>query len=65
VKGCVGITLWDFYDPFSWVPVTFPGQGAALLWFEDFKKHPAYDGMVETLKSLIAKPKPRWARWLS
>ncbi|KAL2140344.1 hypothetical protein VTI28DRAFT_3957 [Corynascus sepedonium] len=53
VKACVGITVWDFYDPFSWVPDTFPGQGASLLWFEDFTKHPAYDRMVDTFKKLI------------
>ncbi|KAL2130067.1 hypothetical protein VTI74DRAFT_6943 [Chaetomium olivicolor] len=55
VKQCVGITLWDFYDPFSWIPDVFPGHGAGLLWFEDFTKHPAYDGMVQTFKYLIKK----------
>ncbi|KAL2262936.1 hypothetical protein VTK26DRAFT_8926 [Humicola hyalothermophila] len=54
VRQCVGITLWDFYDPFSWVPDVFPGNGASLLWFEDFSKHPAYDGIVQTFKKLIA-----------
>jgi endo-1,4-beta-xylanase len=45
------VTVWDFYDPFSWVPAVFPGQGAALLWFDDFTKHPAYDGIVDALKN--------------
>ncbi|KAK4163916.1 glycoside hydrolase superfamily [Cladorrhinum sp. PSN259] len=49
VKGCIGVTIWDFYDPFSWVPHVFTGEGAALLWFEDWSKHPAYDGVVEAL----------------
>ncbi|KAM7218198.1 Glycoside hydrolase superfamily [Rhypophila decipiens] len=53
VKGCVGITVWDFYDPFSWVPYTFPGKGAAGLWFEDFTEHPAVQGVVQTLKGLV------------
>ena len=52
-KKCVGITVWDFYDPFSWVPDVFPGNGASLLWFEDFSKHPAYDGMVRKFGELI------------
>lgn len=52
-KKCVGITVWDFYDPFSWVPDVFPGNGASLLWFEDFQKHPAYDGMVRKFGELI------------
>jgi len=34
-------------DPFSWVPATFPGQGAALLWFDNFTTHPAYRGLIE------------------
>lgn len=32
VQGCVGITLWDWTDKFSWVPGTFAGQGAACPW---------------------------------
>ncbi|KAK3331569.1 glycoside hydrolase family 10 protein [Cercophora scortea] len=51
VKGCIGVTIWDFYDPFSWVPSVFSGQGAALLWFDNFTTHPAYDGVVEALKN--------------
>jgi endo-1,4-beta-xylanase len=34
VKGCVGVTIWDYTDKYSWVPNTFPGQGAALPWDE-------------------------------
>jgi endo-1,4-beta-xylanase len=49
--ACVGITIWDFYDPFSWVPYVFDGEGAALLWFEDFSKHPAYYSALEALGS--------------
>ncbi|PKS11252.1 hypothetical protein jhhlp_003013 [Lomentospora prolificans] len=49
-EACVGLTLWDFYDPFSWVPFVFEGEGAALLWFEDFSTHPAYDAVVDVLK---------------
>ena len=32
VSRCVGITLWDWTDKFSFVPGTFPGQGAACPW---------------------------------
>ena len=32
VEGCVGITIWDFSDKYSWVPSTFSGQGAACPW---------------------------------
>ncbi|SPO04410.1 related to endo-1,4-beta-xylanase [Cephalotrichum gorgonifer] len=57
-EACVGITLWDFYDPFSWVPYVFEGEGDALLWFEDFEKHPAYDGVVEALTNGTKPCKP-------
>ena len=29
VSRCVGITVWDFSDGYSWIPSVFPGQGAA------------------------------------
>lgn len=64
--ACVGMTIWDFYDPFSWVPAVFSGQGNPLLWFEDFSKHPAYYGVIEAFKNETnAKPcsdKPHHAR---
>lgn len=59
VDACVGVTLWDFYDPFSWVPDVFEGEGDALLWFENFEKHPAYDAIVEALKNKTSPCKPK------
>ena len=32
VQGCIGITIWDWTDKYSWVPSTFSGQGAACPW---------------------------------
>ncbi|KAF9004039.1 beta-1,4-endoxylanase [Cyathus striatus] len=46
VKGCIGVTIWDYTDKYSWVPSTFPGQGAALPWDENLVKKPAYDGII-------------------
>ena len=37
VDECVGITIWDWTDKYSWVPSTFSGQGAALPWDEVWK----------------------------
>lgn len=34
VSRCVGITIWDYTDKYSWVPSVFDGQGAALPWDE-------------------------------
>ncbi|KAF8972159.1 endo-1,4-beta xylanase [Flammula alnicola] len=47
VSGCIGVTVWDWTDKFSWVPGTFAGQGAACPWDENFVKKPAYHGIVE------------------
>ncbi|KAL8349017.1 hypothetical protein RB598_002008 [Gaeumannomyces tritici] len=49
VKRCVGITLWGVTDRYSWVPGAFKGEGAALLWSENYEKKPAYDGFVKGL----------------
>ncbi|KAH6672951.1 glycoside hydrolase superfamily [Halenospora varia] len=49
VTDCVGITIWDFTDKYSWVPSTFSGAGEACLWYEDYTKHPAYAAVVAVL----------------
>lgn len=47
--GCVGVTIWDWTDKYSWVPGTFPGQGAACPWDDDLVKKPAYIGILTAL----------------
>lgn len=49
VTGCVGITVWDFTDKYSWIPSTFSGQGEACLWYADYTLHPAYYAIVSAL----------------
>ncbi|KAL4766988.1 glycoside hydrolase superfamily [Aspergillus nidulans var. acristatus] len=46
-EGCVGITIWDWTDKYSWIPDVFPGRGAALPWDENYSKKPAYWGILE------------------
>ncbi|KAF9466622.1 beta-1,4-endoxylanase [Collybia nuda] len=46
VVGCIGVTIWDYTDKYSWVPSVFPGQGAPLPWDANLVKKPAYDGIV-------------------
>jgi endo-1,4-beta-xylanase len=48
---CVGITVWDFWDPVSWVPSTFPGFGDADIWDANFTKKPAYYAVSDILRS--------------
>ncbi|GLY82129.1 endo-1,4-beta-xylanase [Actinoallomurus iriomotensis] len=50
VARCVGITIWDYTDKYSWVPGTFSGQGSALPWDENLNKKPSvYDAIATAL----------------
>ncbi|PSK36714.1 hypothetical protein B9Z65_1897 [Elsinoe australis] len=54
-KKCVGITLWDFDDTYSWIPSTFAGQGYGSPWYQPdgantpLVRKEAYDGIVQGL----------------
>jgi endo-1,4-beta-xylanase len=57
VTRCVGITIWDYTDKYSWVPGTFSGQGAALPWDENLVKKPtAYNAIVTGLGGTVESP---------
>jgi endo-1,4-beta-xylanase len=57
VTRCVGITVWDYTDKYSWIPSVFPGQGAALPYDENLVKKPAYDAIAVALGG-TASPSP-------
>ncbi|TFY81949.1 hypothetical protein EWM64_g2067 [Hericium alpestre] len=46
VAGCVGVTVWDYTDKYSWVPNTFSGQGAACPWDQNLQPKPAVQGIL-------------------
>ncbi|CAJ2506734.1 Uu.00g079200.m01.CDS01 [Anthostomella pinea] len=50
VDACVGITIWDYTDKYSWIPGVFAGSGAALPWDENLSEKPAYS----TISSVLA-----------
>ncbi|MER7571780.1 endo-1,4-beta-xylanase [Streptomyces sp. NPDC126514] len=50
VRRCVGITLWDYTDKYSWIPAFFEGEGAALPWDEELRPKPAYYAIRDALK---------------
>ena len=50
VEGCVGVTVWQFSDRYSWVPGTFPGTGEACLMTEEYVKKPAYEAVLKLLQ---------------
>ncbi|NVI92975.1 endo-1,4-beta-xylanase [Actinomadura sp. BRA 177] len=49
VSRCNVITVWGITDKYSWVPDTFPGEGAALLFDDNYNKKPAYDAVLTAL----------------
>ena len=48
---CVGITIWDYTDQYSWIPGQYPGEGEACLWDRNYNKKPAYTSVVSLLQS--------------
>ncbi|KAI9664039.1 MAG: hypothetical protein M1821_007530 [Bathelium mastoideum] len=54
VAGCVGVTVWDFDDQYSWVPGTFPGFGSADLFAANFTAKPAVASIASVLSAAAA-----------
>jgi endo-1,4-beta-xylanase len=50
VESCIGITVWGISDKYSWIPGVFTGEGAALVWDENYNKKPAYAGLLEGIE---------------
>nr|QNS31430.1 XYN4 [Ceratobasidium cereale] len=55
VSRCVGITVWDTSDDYSWIPSVFPGEGAALLFDANKKPKPAYYSVADALAAATVK----------
>lgn len=49
VSRCVGITVWQYTDKYSWVPDVFSGEGAACPYDENLQHKPAYYAVRDTL----------------
>ncbi|KAK7742637.1 hypothetical protein SLS63_000202 [Diaporthe eres] len=58
VSKCVGITVWDFDDNYSWIPSTFSGQGDACLYWSNLTTKPAYDNVQKLLAAAAGTPLP-------
>ncbi|MEH1129969.1 endo-1,4-beta-xylanase [Micromonospora sp. CPCC 206061] len=58
VTRCVGITVWDYTDKYSWIPSVFPGQGAALPYDENLNKKPAYTAIHDALAGTTTPTTP-------
>ncbi|MET7370229.1 endo-1,4-beta-xylanase [Streptomyces sp. NPDC005566] len=46
---CSAFTMWGFSDTYSWVPPTFPGEGAANVLDENSTAEPAFGTLRQTL----------------
>ncbi|KAF4549241.1 putative glycosyl hydrolase family 10 protein 2 [Elsinoe fawcettii] len=57
-KRCVGMTLWGVSDRYSWIPGVFAGEGAALVWDENYQKKPAYAGFLKAGLTSTRYPNP-------
>jgi endo-1,4-beta-xylanase len=40
--ACKALQVWGIPDKYSWVPNTFPGQGGALIFDDNYTAKPAY-----------------------
>jgi endo-1,4-beta-xylanase len=49
VTACAGVTIWGFTDRHSWVPDTFPSEGAALIYDENYQAKPSYTAVNTAL----------------
>ena len=56
VARCQGVTIWGITDKYSWVPNTFSGQGAALVWDENYSAKPAYAAITAALGGTTPTP---------
>jgi len=56
VAACVGITVWDFADKYSWIPGVFSGNGQACFWSDNYSTKPAYTSVIALLSSATSKP---------
>jgi endo-1,4-beta-xylanase len=49
VSRCNDITVWGVTDKYSWIPQYFSGQGAALLFDDNYNKKAACNVVIQTL----------------
>jgi endo-1,4-beta-xylanase len=51
---CEALVLWGFIDRHSWIPHFYEGEGAALIFDEEYRKKPSYHAMVAELRGWSA-----------
>ncbi|WP_182904212.1 endo-1,4-beta-xylanase [Microbispora sp. H10830] len=51
VSRCVGVSQWGVDDGHTWIPGTFPGYGAPMMWDSSYQPKPAYTAALNALNS--------------
>ena len=49
--ACKVLQTWGFTDKYSWIPRYYPGMDWALLWDAEYRKKPAYFGLLRALRA--------------
>ena len=49
-RSCISFTVWGFTDKYSWVPGTFPGEGSANIYTEEYEAKAAYGALRRDLQ---------------
>lgn len=47
--GCVGVTVWEWSDRYSWIPSSYPGEGTADLWDSNLHPKPALTAVKQAI----------------
>src|SRR3954451_210815 len=47
--SAISYTVWGFTDRYQWVPGTFPGEGKAAIFDENYNPKPAYNSLRRDL----------------
>lgn len=48
--ACTVLQTWGVTDRYSWIPRYYPGMDWALLWDAEYRKKPAYFGLLTALE---------------
>jgi endo-1,4-beta-xylanase len=48
---CTAIQIWGFTDKYSWIPRTYPGTGAGLLFDPGYQAKSSYEAMKTALQA--------------
>jgi hypothetical protein len=51
-KTCKVFEMWGFTDRYSWIPLYFPGWGAALITDENYIPKPAFYALADELNAV-------------